>query len=103
MGGARGVVGQAGGAGSPVDGRRNAQAEGRLVVDVDSARHIRQRDDIDVVGWVRRSRLHRRRLDETWETLSIAIDRRVNPVTDRDRGASIRVGLIDIWGGVGTN
>lgn len=65
---------------------------------IHARRHVRQRDNIDVIRWIRRSRSDSRRLVETREPLAIAIDGLVNPVTDGDSRSSVWEASVDISG-----
>ena len=80
-----------------------AQAEGRLVVDIDALGHVRQRDDIDIVRGVVAGRCHGWGLDEAGEALPITIGVRVDPVADGNGGTGIGIGLIDVGLGGSVN
>lgn len=73
-----------------------AQAEGRLVVDIDALGHVRQRDDIDIVRGVVARRCHGWGLNEAREALPVAIGVRVDPVADGNSWPGIGIGLIDV-------
>ena len=81
---------------APVDRRCTVETERRLVVDVDSFGDVCERQDVDIVAGLRRSGLDRRRLDKAREAFSIALDRGVHPVTNRDTRASVRKASVDV-------
>jgi len=60
-------------------------------VNVDSTGDITHRDNVDVVGRVGSIGRHSRSLYQSRETLAIAINGWVNPVTNRHSRASVRV------------
>jgi hypothetical protein len=97
LGDTAGSVGQIRGTATPLDGGARAQTEGRLVVNVDSTGSVGSGDDIDVVAWVGRGRFDSRRHGETRESLPVAIDGIVNPITNWHGWASVRIGLVDDW------
>ena len=72
-----------------------AQTKGCLEVNVDTIRNICQGDDIDVVGWVLVSWLHSWCLHQTREALAIAVDSRIDPVTDWNSWSSVWVGGVN--------
>lgn len=67
-------------------------------MNVDATWNVCQRNHIDVVGRVRRRRRNSWGLKETEESLSIAVDSWVIPVTNRDVRASVWVRFIDKLG-----
>ncbi len=52
-------------------------------MDVHTIWKVGQRNHIDIVGWIRRGRLHCGSLYQTRETLTVAIDGIVNEVAPR--------------------
>lgn len=87
-------VGQMVRAGTPLDSRRSSQTERSLVVNEHTIGDVSQRNDIDVVGRVLVSRLHSGSLDQTSETLAIAIDRVIDPIANGDSGSLVGEALV---------
>lgn len=65
---------------------------------VNTGRHVRQRDDVDVVGRVGGGRSHSRGFVKTRKALTVAIDCLVNPVTNGHSRSGVRESSIDVSG-----
>lgn len=86
---------------APLDAWVRPDAEGGLEMDVDTGRDVCEGDDVDVVGGVSARGLDSRRLLQTREALSVAIDGLVDPVTDGDGWTGVGVSGVD--GGEGAD
>jgi hypothetical protein len=65
-------------------------------MNVDAIRNVRRLDDVDVVLWLLKSRLHGWGFNQSGEALSIAIDGRINPIAYGNVGTGIRIICIDV-------
>lgn len=81
---------------TPVDNRLTAKAKRRLVVNVDTLRDIRERNDVDIVGGLLGGRLDSRLLDKTREAFAVTLGGRVHPVADRNSRTSVWETSVDI-------
>jgi hypothetical protein len=87
----------------PLHTRIRTQAKRRLVMDIDALWHVRQGDDIHIVGGVVAGGRHGRGLDEAREALSVAIGVLIRPVADGDGGPGVGIGLVDVGLGAGVD